>query len=299
MTFALSLVLAATLTQAPAQTPTPPPSPTPAPIRIPGLNAPAPPPGQAKPDAPPPGYLIGPQDKLRITVYGEEGLTNTYPVDSDGSITFPMLNRVAAGGLSVGEFQDRLRAKLADGYIHNPQVQVEVAEFKSQKVMVAGEVRNPGAVQMHGQMTLVEALAAAGSTMSSAGNDITISRQKRNAAGAVPSANDVDIIHVNLKDVLIGKAGRDFLMQDQDYIFVPKAQIITMTGEVRTIGTLIWEEGLTVEEAIARAGGMTDKGTHRGITAKRLIDGTVKEVELKLSDKVRPDDIIKIPRRFF
>ena len=114
--------------------------------------------GQAK-------YMIGPQDLLKITVFDEPDLTNSYRVDSDGFITFPYISRVAAGGLTLGELQDRIRTLLSAGFIRNPQVRVEI-EFKSQSVIVSGEVRQPGKITMTGTMTLLEALAAAGSPTS-------------------------------------------------------------------------------------------------------------------------------------
>jgi len=108
--------------------------------------------------AAPAQYTIGPQDLLKITVFDEPDLTNSYRVDGDGFITFPYISRVAAGGLKLGELQDRIRALLSAGFIRNPQVRVEIGEFKSQSVLVSGEVRQPGKITMTGSMTLLEAL---------------------------------------------------------------------------------------------------------------------------------------------
>src|SRR5437773_2293472 len=90
--------------------------------------APAQPPkADAKPDQPA-RYTLGPQDQLKITVFDEPDLSNIYRVDSEGFITFPMINRVAASGLTPGELQDRIRTMLAD-YIRKPQVRVEVEGY--------------------------------------------------------------------------------------------------------------------------------------------------------------------------
>src|SRR5204863_7783369 len=93
----------------------------PAPVASPQPPAPA---GTAVSEAP--KYLIGAGDMLKITTLDEMELTGNFRVDSDGSITFPYLNRVAAAGMTLGEFQDRIRAGLAAGYIRNPQVRVEM-----------------------------------------------------------------------------------------------------------------------------------------------------------------------------
>jgi len=245
-------------------------------------------------------YTLGPQDQVKITVFDEPDLTNIYRVDSDGFITFPMINRVAASGITPAELQDRLRSMLANGYIKNPQVRVEVEGYKSQSVIVGGEVRQPGKIPMTGTMTLIEALAAAGSPTSSAASEVTVSRQKRGPSGSVNGDNDVEIIRVNLKDIQLGRAGRDIQLQDGDIINVPKAQTLYVTGAVRNQGAIIYEPGMTVQQAIALAGGLTDRGSDRRIKADRLTpDGKVTEVNLRPEDKVQPNDTIKVGNKIF
>jgi polysaccharide export outer membrane protein len=245
-------------------------------------------------------YTLGPQDQLKITVFDEPELSNIYRVDSDGYITFPMLSRVAASGLTPSELQDRIRTMLASGYIRNPQVRVEVEGYKSQSVIVGGEVRAPGKIPMTGTMSLIEALAAAGSPTSSASSEVTVSRQKKGPNGVVTNENDVEIIRVNLKEIQLGRAGRDIQLQDGDIVNVPKAQTLFLTGMIRNPGAIVYEPGMTVQQAIAIAGGLTDRGSDRRIKADRLLpDGKVLEVSLHLEDKVQPNDTIKIPAKIF
>ena len=245
-------------------------------------------------------YTLGPQDQVKITVFDEADLTNVYRVDSDGFITFPMINRVAASGLTPAELQDRIRAMLAAGYIKNPQVRVEVEGYKSQSVIVGGEVRAPGKIPMTGTMSLIEALAAAGSPTSAASSEVIVSRQKKGPNGVVINENDVEIIRVNLRDIQLGRAGRDIQLQDGDIINVPKAQTLYVTGAVRNQGTIVFEPGMTVQQAIALAGGLTERGSDRRIKADRMgADGKVTEVSLRLEDKVQPYDTIKIQNKIF
>jgi|tagenome__1003787_1003787.scaffolds.fasta_scaffold20526791_2 polysaccharide export outer membrane protein len=264
---------------------------------------PAQPRQEPKPDAlkaEQPHYTLGPQDQLKITVFDEPDLTNIYRIDSDGFITFPMINRVGASGLTPNELQNRLRSMLSAGYLKNPQVRVEIEGYKSQSVIVGGEVRSPGKIPMTGTMTLIEALAAAGSPTSSASSEVMVSRQKRAANGAVASDNDVEIIRVNLKDIQLGRAGRDIQLQDGDIINVPKAQTLYVTGAVRNQGAIIFEPGMTVQQAIAVAGGLTDRGSDRRIKVDRIMpDGKVAELTLRLEDKVQPNDTLKIANKIF
>ena len=252
--------------------------------------APAAPADQARPAAPE-GYVIGPQDQLRVTIFNEADLSTTYRVDDRGEITFPMIGRIAAGGLKLGEFQDRLRAQLAS-YIRNPQVRVDVDQFKSQSVMVVGEVRAAGKIPMTGtSMTLLEALVAAGSPTGQASNEIIVRHRPATAGG------DAEEIRVNRRDLELGK--EDVTLRDGDIINVPTAQRFYMSGYVRNPGFYILDPGMTVEQAVALAGGLTERGASGRIKAKRLVNGKLKTIDLKLEDKVQPNDTIDVPARFF
>jgi polysaccharide biosynthesis/export protein len=262
----------------------------------------------AKQDAAASQYVIGPQDLLKITIFDEPDLTNTYRVDPEGFITFPLISRISAANLTIGEFQDRLRAMLANGYIRNPQVRVDVDQFKSQQVYVIGEVRNPGKIPMTGALNLLEALALAGSPTAAASNEIVIAHPKRPAAAgappddksrAMPDEKDADIVRVSFKDLQLGKAGQDITLRDGDIINVPKALSFYITGQVRNPGSLIWETGMTLQQALALAGGLTDRGSTRGVTASRLVSGKLTDVPLKLTDKVLANDTITVRQRFF
>ncbi len=109
-------------------------------------------------------YRIGLQDEIKITVFEEPELSAMYRVDADGAISFPLVGHIDAVGLTLAAFQQRITSMLAAGYLRNPQVRVEINQYKSQFVYVIGEVRAPGKIMMTGStMTLLEALALAGS----------------------------------------------------------------------------------------------------------------------------------------
>src|ERR1700704_1739574 len=110
-------------------------------------------------------YVVGAQDMLTITSYDQADLSGKFTVEADGTFTFPLIGRVKAGGLTLRALEDALKTRLKDeGFFRNPQVTVAVETYKSQKIYVIGEVRVPGAVPLSGDMTLVEAIARAGST---------------------------------------------------------------------------------------------------------------------------------------
>jgi polysaccharide export outer membrane protein len=247
-------------------------------------------------DAPPPSYIVGPQDQLSISVFEEPELTGKYRVDNDGYFSFPLLERVRAAGRTLAEVQSTLTAMLANGYLRSPQVRVEIDQYKSQSVFVSGEVRAPGKIAMTaGSMTLLEALALAGSPMSSASNQITVMRRSEGAAeGAEPA-----VIRVNRRDLEVGRAGQDIVLKDGDIINVPPAQRFYIAGHVRNPGFYVLEPGMTVQQAVALSGGLTDRGSDRGITATRLVNGKATDVPVKLDDGVMPNDTLNIRQRFF
>lgn len=237
-------------------------------------------------------YQIGPQDQLRITVLDEPSLSQSYRVDADGSITMDYIGRVRASGFTPADLQARVREMLANGFLRNPQVRVEVESYKSQSVMVSGEVRSPGKIPMTGAMTLLEALAVAGSPMSTASSELTIAHLKRS------DTRDAEVAHVNWKDLQLGR-GTDVALQDGDFINVPKAQTFFITGQVSHPGEFILEPGTTVQQAIALAGGLTERGSDRRIKATRIVGNKSIEVSLKFEDKVVPGDTITVQQRFF
>jgi polysaccharide biosynthesis/export protein len=247
------------------------------------------------------GYMIGPQDLLTITVFDEADLTNKYRVDTEGMITFPLIGRIPAAGLSIGEFQDRLVAQLSSGFIKNPQVRVEMDQYKSQSVFVIGEVRQPGKITMTGSMSLVEALALAGSPTASASSELIVVHPRKPAPGATLPEEDTDAdrTQVNIKDLQIGKAGLDIVLRDGDTIFVPKAQTFYITGQVRNPGSYVFDPGMTLLQALSLAGGVNERGSDRGIRIIRIVNGKRVEIEAKMTDLVQANDTIQVRQRFF
>ena len=247
-------------------------------------------------------YRIGLNDEVKITVFDEPDLSTMYRVDADGSLSFPLIGRVQAAGTTLSELQRRITTMLSAGYIKNPQVRVEINQYKSQFVYVIGEVRAPGKITMTGtRMTLLEALALAGSPTASASNEVIVVHPLPPEAdnGKPGSDSEGARITVNRKDLELGKAGQDIVLQDGDIINVPSAQHFYITGMVRNPGTFVLDPGISVQQAIALAGGLNDRGSDRRIKVSRLVNGKLTEVSVDLEDKLQPGDTLMISGRFF
>src|SRR6185436_5903543 len=88
-------------------------------------------------------YQIGAQDVLTINVFGETDLSGKYTVEQDGTFTFPLVGRVKAGGATLRDLEQELKKKLTDGFLKNPEVTVSMETYRSQRLLIMGEVRAP------------------------------------------------------------------------------------------------------------------------------------------------------------
>src|SRR5713226_4882389 len=107
-----------------------------------------------------PGYRIGPEDVLQVSVGGSDAVSRTAPVRPDGRISLPLLNDVQAAGLTPMELRDELSRRLAE-YIPHPEVAVSVTEVRSFKVSVMGAVVKPGRYELKSWATVIDVLAMA------------------------------------------------------------------------------------------------------------------------------------------
>ena len=249
-------------------------------------------------------YVVGPQDVLTITSYDQADLSGKFSVETDGTFTYPMIGRFTAGGLTLRQVEDGLKKRLKDeGFFRNPQITVAVEQYKSQKVFIVGEVRNPGTYTLSGNMNLVEAISRAGSTLPSAGGDVVIVHAGENASEPIlPDADDdtKDIVRVNLRDLENGAFSQNALLKDGDTIFVPRAQSVYVFGQVKNPGAYgLQQSNTTILQALALAGGVTDRGSTSRIKVVRIVNGEKKELKVKLTDLVQPGDTIVVSERFF
>lgn len=257
-----------------------------------------------------PDYIVGANDVLAIAVFGQEKWTNKYTVAADGTFNFPNLGRVPAAGLTVKEVEDDLRDRLAKSVLRDPQVTVSVDQYRSQQILVIGEVRQPQPLQFMGAMRLTEALARVGSVNERAGVEALI---LRSPSGAAPDPAAVDraakpsnatdpnpnVIRVDLQALRTGDLSQDIALRSGDIVSVPAAQTVIVQGQVARTGEYPIRPGMTVQEVVALAGGTTDRGSNSRIQIIRMVDGKKVTTDAKLDDVVRGGDIINVRERFF
>ncbi len=273
--------------------------------------APAVPAPQAAPPAAAPAtvgdYEVGPGDVIEVAVYGNDDLSRIPTVQTNGSISLPLLGEVQVAGLTIAEVQRKITNLLAKDYLVNPQVEVKVRDYNSQYVSVVGDVNSPGRKPIRGRMRLIDVLIEAGSFKASASGQVMITRtdgefeggQKsitvRISSSSSPSAQDLVNLELPLKNGDIITA-------------LPKA-FVTVDGEVNRPGRYAIEADLTVTGAISLAGGLTRFGSN-GVKVRRTDpqNGKVTIVEVDLKDvrngkkpdvPLLPNDVISVSRRVF
>jgi polysaccharide export outer membrane protein len=251
----------------------------------------------------PPSYTVGPADVLKVTVYDEPQLSGSFRVEPDGTIVYTMLGRMRVAGRTEREIASIIEKELANGWLNKPQVAVQVEQYHSRAIFIAGEVRTPGKYALQGDNTLLEVLALAGSTTATASNEVVVVRPRSAEARATPTlpdARDAEVIRVDLQAIQQGRLSSNIALQDGDTVFVPQAEKFYISGHVRTPGAYAFSKGMTVQQAIAVAGGLTERGSNRRIKIRRETapgSGVFFEIGVSLTDQIRPNDTIVIPQR--
>jgi len=274
-----------------------------------------------------PAYEIGPGDVLQVLVLGQQALSGDFAVGSDGIITYPFVGKVKAAGMSPTELERKLTTLLGDGYFKHPQISVSVKQYKSQRVFVTGEIPKPGPYGLRPDRKLSSLLQDLGDLGPGVGHEVVVIRPPDPAAAgaaaedgwervsptpeATPAAprgegpmlpGDVEgtqVYRVNIRELRSGYPDRDIDLQVGDTVYFPKTAHVYVTGFVAKPGILAYEEGLTVYQAINLAGGVTERGSEKGIRIVRLVDGKRTTLRPKLGDVVQPEDTVQVPERFF
>ena len=251
----------------------------------------------AQPDT---DYTLGPRDVLHINVFNETELSGEYTVESDGTLSFPLIGRIEAAGLTLPAFEDLLRARLADGYFREPRITAAIAEHRSRRVFVIGEVRQPGAYPLTGRMSLIEALATAGSTSPLAADEALIVRADHADGPLLPHDEaDSETIRIDLRELRTGTLAQNVMLRDGDTVFVPRAETVYVFGEVRQPGSYPVRADTTVLQVLSLAGGATEFGALNRVRISRIVNGKQTEIRVDLTDVVQPDDTVIVPERFF
>lgn len=238
--------------------------------------------------------ILGPGDVVRVTVFQNPDLGLEARISELGEVTYPLLGKVKLGGLSTPAAQDKIAKQLNDGgFVVRPQVSIAVVQVKSSQVSILGQVGRPGRYPIESPNVRVsEMIAAAGGVLPGGADIVTVVGTR---AGK-PVKYDVDLPVILQR----GDRERDVMVANGDIIHVDRAPNIFIYGEVQRPGAFRWERGMTVLQAMAQAGGLTLRGTERGVRIhRRGAQGTIQIVEPSMTDSVEREDVIYVRESLF
>lgn len=240
------------------------------------------------------GYILGPGDVVKITVFQNPDMTTEARISEEGKITFPLIGQVEIGGVTPAAAEARIAGRLnAGGFVLNPQVNMVVGQFRSRMVSVLGQVGKPGRYPIEERSaTVADMLATAGGVLPTGGDEVIVVRKKGDSEERLVVDLDADL--------LAGGPGPKVELENDDTLYIPRAPMFYIYGEVQKPGQYRVERGITVMQAISAGGGLTIRGTDKRVRISRTeADGTIKEMDAKLSDLVRRNDVIYVKESLF
>lgn len=237
-----------------------------------------------RPEAPP--ATLGPEDKLCITVYEHDDLSQEVSLASDGGFAFPLIGKVQASGMTVEQLEQHLKTELGKDYIVDPQVSVTMLESRNRHVFVLGAVGTPGVYPLKHNASVLELLTQAGGVKDEAAW----------YAWYVPAGEQSESkgTQIDLERLLSGEI-KPIRVQNGDTIHVPLGAFVYVTGEVQRPGRYPLKRNTTVDRAIILAGGFTKFASKKRIRVRRIVNGEQKEYRARSSDELQNEDVIIVP----
>lgn len=236
---------------------------------------------------------LGAGDLVRVSVFRNPDLATEARVTDRGTILFPLIGEVPVAGLTAQQAGMRIAEKLRTGkFVVNPEVQVTIAQVNSRQVSVLGNVNKPGRYPIDSINKRVTDFIAAAGGMAIAGSDVVSVVQVRDGQS---TKTDVDLAQMFRN----GSLANNVELQPGDTIFVHRAPVVYVYGEVTRAGAYRLEPHMTVMQAIALGGGLTVRGTERGVRIHRRNGEGVQQLAARLTDEVRTDDVIYVRESLF
>lgn len=238
-------------------------------------------------------YRMGTGDVVRITVYGNPDLTTEARVGEAGGITFPLIGEVKASGQTPAATEKDIAARLAKGgFIVDPNVNLNIVQYRGQQISVLGRVNRPGKFTLEKTTRLADAIALAGGVIVDGADTVTLVR----TVNGKTEYRDVDMVAL----FRAGGEANNLTVQDGDVLNVARQPMFYIYGEVQRPGAFRLERDMSVVQALSMGGGLTPRGTQRGIRILRRDEaGTLKELDVKLADAVKKDDVIYVKESLF
>ena len=257
-------------------------------------------------------YRIGPGDVLHITIWQEDDLTGNYTVSKKGTISLNWMEPIEVEGLTLDEAKEKIKTAVTQ-YVRQPVVTMSIAQHRSKKITVLGEVSKPGQYYLKNDSSLLHIiLTEVGGPTNQAGDTIDILRLKDKGEN-----QEIENITRSLSKLMHGDATQNLELQNSDTILIPRydskgmagytADSVFVLGEVTQKGTYKVRNGYTVLNAILDAGGFTKFASRNRVKVIRIKGDKKEEHVVRMKDvmihgdkskdmAIVPGDFIIVPK---
>jgi polysaccharide biosynthesis/export protein len=244
--------------------------------------------------AAPAEYRLGAGDVIRIVVFQNPDLQLETRVTESGFISYPLLGPIRLGGETIAGAERLIADGLRTGnFVRQPQVSVVLLQVRGNQVNALGQVNRPGRYPIEtADMKLTDLLAIAGGTAPGGADTVVVTGTREGQ----PFRAEVDL------PALFGPGGaaRDIVLLNGDSVWVDRQPIVYIYGEVQRPGPMRLERGMTLLQVLATGGGLTPRGTEKGIRVhRRSAEGPLQVLELRSSDTLRDGDVVFVRESLF
>lgn len=239
-------------------------------------------------------YVLGSGDIIKVTVFQNPDLAVETRVSENGTITYPLLGSVSVGGSTTSEAEKKIATLLRDGgFVQQPQVNILPLQIRGNQVAVLGQVNRPGRFPLETTNNRVSDILALAGGITPVGSDVIVLSGVREGK---PVRFEIDV-----PALFIGEsASQNLPVIGGDIIYVHRAPQFYIYGEVQRPGAYRIERGMSVMQALAQGGGVTLRGSQRGLRLhRRTTTGEVEKLAPEMNDKVQADDVIYVRESWF
>jgi len=237
---------------------------------------------------------LGAGDSIRITVFQNPDLTTEARLSQGGAIVFPLIGEVTLGGLTAAEAGSRIADQLKRGnFIVNPQVAVSIVQVRSRQVHVLGQLSRPGNYILEDSASrLTDVLTLAGGISATGADTVTVLTNR----GGKIERHEIDVPAIFHG----GDPSTNIQIENGDTIYVERAPVFYIYGEVQRAGAYRLEPNMIVMQALSLGSGLTPRASERGIGIhRRMPNGKFVKLDAKLTDPILADDIVFVRESLF
>jgi polysaccharide export outer membrane protein len=239
-------------------------------------------------------YQLGAGDVVRVTVYQNPDLTLETRISESGVVSYPLLGSIRLGGMTVRQAEKAVADGLRNGnFVKQPQVSVLVIQVRGNQASVLGQVNRPGRYPIEVvDMRLSDLLAVAGGINVNGADTLTLVGTR----DGKPYRKELDLPEIFRSP---GRDG-DILVQNGDVVYVERAPMVYIYGEVQRPGAMRLERGMTVMQALATGGGLNLRGTEKGLRVhRRGADGKLQVLQPNMDDTLQQGDVVYVKESLF